>query len=45
MVFQEAIRDQRIELKEIEAEYLGSEKEYQIPEKKEDKGKGSSSKS
>lgn len=40
---QEAIRDQRIELKEIEAEHLGTEKEHSVPEKKADKTKGAKS--
>lgn len=40
---QEAIRDQKIELKEIEADYLGTEKEYKIPEKNDDKNKSKSS--
>lgn len=39
---QEAVRDQKIELKEIEADYLGTEKEYKIPEKKDDKNKSKS---
>lgn len=39
---QEAIRDQKIELKEIEADHLGTEKEYKIPEKKDDKNKSKS---
>lgn len=42
---QEAVRDQKIELKEIEADYLGTDKEYKIPEKKDEKTKASASKS
>lgn len=43
---QEAIRDQKIDLKEIEQDHLGTDKEYQVPDKKkDDKAKGSTSKS
>lgn len=46
LLFQEAIRSQKIELKEIETEYLGTEKEYKVPEDtKDDKRKTPSSKS
>ncbi|XP_055313915.1 TP53-regulated inhibitor of apoptosis 1-like [Sitodiplosis mosellana] len=45
----EAIRDQKIDLKEIETDHLGTEREYQVPsEKSKDdnkKTKGSTSKS
>lgn len=34
---QEAIRDQKIDLKELESEHLGTEQELKIPEKKDTK--------
>lgn len=39
---QEAIREQKIDMKEIEANHLGTELENKIPEKKDDKAKAKS---
>lgn len=43
IIFQEAIRAQKIDLKEIETNHLGTEKEFSVPEKKDDKAKDSKS--